>query len=143
MYWQPLWAKEKATWSQPQSENERQQSVNDFVCCILCHPRAVLRLVSIIEVLVAFIGKIVNEDVASPDNEHQQSVNRASTECQQSVNRALAERQQSVSRASTERQQSWVLHLVDSNTVLRHLLIINVLADFVCKRQGDMVTAPI
>ena len=40
---------------------------------------AVLRLVFIIEVLVAFIGKIINVDVALPDNERQQSVNRAST----------------------------------------------------------------
>jgi len=89
------------TWSQPQSGNERQQSFNDFMCCILCHPRPELRLLSIIEVLVAFIRKIVNVNVASPDNERQQSVNRASTE-----------RQQSVNRASTECQQSWVLHLV-------------------------------
>jgi hypothetical protein len=81
-------ANEKATWSQPQSETERQQSVNDFVCCILYHPGAALRHLSIIEVLVAFLGKIVNVNVASPDNEHQQSVNRASTEHQQSVNRA-------------------------------------------------------
>jgi hypothetical protein len=101
MYWQPLWAKENATWSKPQSENERQQSVNDFVYCILCHPRAVLRLLSIIKVLVAFIGNIVNVNVTSPDNEHQQSVNRPSTE-----------RQQSINKASTEHQQSWVLHLV-------------------------------
>jgi len=101
MYWQPLWAKEKVTWSQPQSENERQQSVNDFGCGILCHPRAVLRLLSIHDVLAAFIGNMVNVDVASPDTERQHSVNRASIENQQSVN-----------RVSTERQQSWLLHLV-------------------------------
>jgi hypothetical protein len=53
------------------------------------------------EVLVAFIGKIINVDVASPDNEHQQSVYSASTL-----------RQQSINRASTEHQQSWVWHLV-------------------------------
>jgi len=41
-----------------------------------------------------------------PENERQQSVNRASTERQQSVNRVSTERQQSVNRASTERQQS-------------------------------------
>jgi len=62
--------------------------VNDFVCCIVCHPRAVLRLLSISDVLVPFIGNIVNVDVASPDNERQQGVNRASTERQQSINRA-------------------------------------------------------
>jgi hypothetical protein len=100
-YWQPLCAKEKATWSQPQSQNARQQSVNDSVCCIMCHPRDALRALSIIEVFAAFIGKIVNADVTSPDNEHQHSVNRPSTN-----------RQQSINRASTERQQSWVLNLI-------------------------------
>jgi len=179
------------TWSQPQSENERQQSVNDFVCCILYHPRALLWHLSTITVLAAFMGKIVNVDVASPDNERQQSVNRASTERQQSVNRASTERQQSVNRASTERQQSVnrvstecqqsvnrasterqqsvnrvstehqqsinrasterqhsINHLgccilYDSRAVLRHLPIINALAAFVGKREGDMVTAPV
>ena len=43
---------------------------------------------------------MVNVHIASPDNERQQSVNRASTEHQQSIN-----------RVSTEHQQSWVLHL--------------------------------
>jgi hypothetical protein len=87
-YWQPLWAKENVTWSQPRSENERQQSFNGFVWSIMCHLRALLRLLSIIEVLVAFLGKIVNVDVASPDNECQQYVNSASTEHQLSINRA-------------------------------------------------------
>jgi hypothetical protein len=101
MYWQPLWAKDKATWSQPQSENERQHSVNNFGCCISCYPKAVVLLLSIIEVLATIIGNLVNVDVTSPDNERQQSVNRASTEYQKSIN-----------RVSTEHQQSWVLHLV-------------------------------
>jgi len=87
-YWQPLWVKEKGTWSQPQSENERQQSVNNFVCCILYHRRAALWYLSIFNVLAAFIGKIVNVDVASPDNERQQTVNTASTERQQSIKTA-------------------------------------------------------
>jgi len=60
-----------------------------------------LRLLSLIEVFAVFIGNTVFVDVASPENEGQQSVNTASTE-----------RQQSINRASTERQQSWVLHLV-------------------------------
>jgi len=114
-----LWAKGKSTWSQPQYENERQQSVNDFVCCILYDPGAALRHLSIIEVLAAIIGKIVNVDIASPVNERQQSVKRPSTERQQSikerqqcVNRASTEHQQSINRVSTEYQQSWVLHLV-------------------------------
>jgi len=71
MYWQPLWEKEKATWSQPHSETERQQSVNDFGCCILYNRRAVVRLVSIIEGFTAFKGNMVNVDVALPGNEHQ------------------------------------------------------------------------
>jgi hypothetical protein len=81
--------KSTPTWSQPQSENESQQSVNDFGCCILCHPTGVAPLLSIIEVLAAFIGNTVNVHEDSPDNEHQLSVNRASTEHQQSVTRAL------------------------------------------------------
>jgi hypothetical protein len=101
VYWQPLWAKDKATWSQPQSENERQQSVKDFVCCILYHRQAVVQHLSIISVLVAFICNMVNIDVTSPDNE-----------CQQSVTGASTVHQQSVSRVTTEDQKSWVLHLV-------------------------------
>jgi len=62
-----------------------------------------LRLLPIIEVLVTFIGNTVHVDVASPENERQQSINTASTEHQQSINRAL-----------TECQQSWVLYLVKS-----------------------------
>jgi len=136
MYWQPLWVKEKATWSQPQSENERQQSVNDYVCCILYHPRAALRHLSIINILAAFIGNIVNVDVASTDNERQQSVNTASTERHPSINRASTERQQSVNNLGC-------CILYDSKAVLRHLPIINVLAAFVGKREGDMITAPV
>jgi hypothetical protein len=47
-----------------------------------------VRLLSIIEVLAAYTGNMVNVENASPDNEHQQSINRASTEHQQSINRA-------------------------------------------------------
>jgi len=79
-YWQLSWAKEIATWSQPQSEIERQQSVNDFVCCILYNSMAVLRHLPIIEVLAAFTGNVVFVDTATQQNERQQSVNRASTE---------------------------------------------------------------
>jgi hypothetical protein len=130
-----LLAKWKSTWSQPQSENERQQSVNDFVCSILYHPGAALLHLSIIEVLAAFIGKIVNVDVASPDNEHHQSVNRPSTDCQQSINRASTERQQSINNPG-------YCILYDSRAVLRYLPIINVLAAYVRKIESDMVTAP-
>jgi len=91
------------TWSLPQSENERQQSVNDFVGSILCNPKAVIRHLSIIEVLAAFTGNIVCVDTATPQNEHQQSVNGLSTENPHSVN-----------RLSTECQRFWVLHHVKS-----------------------------
>jgi len=94
------------TWSQPQSENERQQSVNDFVSCILYNSIAVLRHLTIIDILAAFIGNIVCVNTATRQNERQQSVNRASTERQQSINRASTERQQSVNTASSQRQQS-------------------------------------
>jgi len=100
MYWQPLWAKQKATWSQPQSGNERQQSVNDFVCSILYHSMAVLWHLTIIEVLAACIGIIMCADTATQQNEHQQSVSSASTE-----------RQHSTITASTECQRFCVLHL--------------------------------
>jgi hypothetical protein len=89
-----------ATWSQPHSENERQQRVNDFECCTLYNPRAVLRHLCIIEVLAAFIGNIVCVDTVTPENEHQLSVNTASTEHQQSINRASTHCQQSVNRVS-------------------------------------------
>jgi len=60
-------------------ENERQQSVNHFRCCILYKPRAVLWLLPTMEVLDSFIGNMVNVDVATPKNECQQSDTRAST----------------------------------------------------------------
>jgi hypothetical protein len=136
MYWQPMWAKENAIWLQPQSENERQQNVNDFACCILCYPRAVLQLLSIIEVLAAFTGNMVNVDVTSPDNKCQQSVNRASTEHQQSINRASTERQQRINNLGC-------CILYNPMAVLWHLPIINVLAAFIGKRDGVMVPAPV
>jgi len=104
MYWHPFWAKATAKWLLPQFENERQQSVNDFMGCILCNPNAVLRHLSIIEVLAAFTGNIVWVDTATPPNERQRSVDRASIEHQHRVN-----------RVSTECQRFSVLHLVPSN----------------------------
>jgi hypothetical protein len=67
-------------------KNERQQSVNNFGCCILYNLRAMVPLLRIIEVLAASIGNMVNVVVATPNDEHQQSINRASTQRQQSVN---------------------------------------------------------
>jgi len=136
MYWQPLWAKEITTWSQPQSENERQRSINNFVCCILYNPRAVLRHLPIIEVLAAFIGDIVCVDTATAQAEHQQSVNRASIEHQQSINTASTECQQSVNDFGC-------CILYNTRAVLWQLPIINILAAVMCKRDRDMVTAPV
>jgi hypothetical protein len=92
---------EIVTWSQPQSENDRQQSVNEFVCCILYSPWAVLQHVSKIKVLAAFTGNIVCVNTATPRNERQLSVNRESIEHQHNSNRVY-----------TQCQQFWVLHLV-------------------------------
>ena len=97
-----------ATWEQPHSENEHWWSVNDFGCCISYNPRAMLWLIPIIEILAVIIGNTIYLDVASAENQRQQSVNTASTE-----------RQQTINWASTEGQQSWVLHLVWSKDYAR------------------------
>ena len=102
------------TWSLHLFENVRPQSVNDFVCCILYNPRAVLRHLSKIEVLAAFIGDIVFVDTVTPQNERQQSVNPFGC-CIIYIPRAL----------------------------LRHMSIINVLAALLCKCDPDMVTEPV
>jgi len=93
--------KETATWSQPHCENERQQSVNEFGCCILYNPRDMMQHRPLFKGLASYICHTVYDDVASPENERQHSVNTAATE-----------RQQSIKRASTGRQQSCVFHLV-------------------------------
>jgi len=95
-YWQPFCANEIVTRLQHLSENERQQSVNDFVCCILYNPRTVLQHLSIIEVLAAFIGNIIIVNTVIHRNEHQPSVNTPSTDSQQSMNRESTKCQQSV-----------------------------------------------
>ena len=135
-YWQPLWAKEITTWSQPLSENERQQSINDFVCFILYNPRAVLRHLPMIEVLAVIIGDIVCVDTATPQTEHQQRINRASIEHQQSINTASTECQQSVNDFGC-------CILYNTRTVPRQLPIIKVLAAVMRKRVRDMVPAPV
>jgi hypothetical protein len=74
-YWHPFGIKAITVWSLPQSDNERQQSVNDFVGCIFFNRKAVPQHLSIMEVLAAFTGNIVCVDTATPPNEFQQSVN--------------------------------------------------------------------
>jgi len=75
---------------------------------------AVLRHVYIIEVLPTFIGNTVNVDVASFQNERQQSVNNLGC-----------------------------CILYNPRTMLRHLPIINISAAFMRKRETDMVIAPL
>jgi hypothetical protein len=118
--------------SHPQSENDRQQSVNKFGCCILNNPRAVIRHLPIIELLATFIGNIVCVDTATPQNERQRSVNRSSTDHQHSVN-----------RLSTERQQFWVWITYIPSSLLWHIPIINVFAYFLNKSDRDMVSVPV
>ena len=88
------------------------------------------------EVLAAFLGTIVNIDLASPDND-----------CQPSINRGSSERQKSITTESTECQQSvnnlGCCILYGSGPLLRHLCIINVLAAFVGTWESDIVTAPV
>ena len=95
-----------------------------------------LRHLPIIEVLAAFIGDIVCVDTATAQAEHQQSVNRASIEHQQSINTASTECQQSVNDFGC-------CILYNTRAVLWQLPIINILAAVMCKRDRDMVTAPV
>jgi len=136
MYWQPFCANVIVTWSQHLFENERQQSVNDFVCCILYNPRAVLRHLSIIDVFAAFIDIIVFVDTVTPQNERQPSVNTTSTERQQSINTVSTECQQSVNAFGC-----CIMYI--PRALLRHMFIINILAAILCKCDRDMVTAPV
>ena len=57
-------------------QNQHQQSVTDFGCCILYDPRASLRLLPIIYILAAFVGNMVNVVVTTPKNEWKQSINK-------------------------------------------------------------------
>jgi hypothetical protein len=117
-------------------ENERQQSVSDFVCYILYNPRAVLRHISLIEVSAACIGNIVFVDTVKPRNERQQSVTPPSTERQQSINTVVTECQQSVNAFGC-----CIMYI--PRALLRHIFIMNVSAAILCKRDRDMVTAAV
>jgi len=132
-------------WSQPESENERQQRVNDFVGCISCNPKAVLRHLSIMEVLAALRDNIVCVDTATPPNGRQQSLNRASTEHQQSFNRASTECQQSISPGLIQCQQSvndfGCCILYNPRALLRQISRIILLVAILSKSDRHMVTA--
>jgi len=56
-YWQPLLAETTKTCSLPHPENERQQSVNSFSCCIFGNQGIALIFAFIKELLTALIGK--------------------------------------------------------------------------------------
>jgi len=136
MYWLPFCANAIVIWSLHLSENERQQSVNDYVCRIMYSPRAVLWHLSIIEVLAAFIGNIMFVDTVTPQNERHQSVNTPSTEHQPSMNTVSTECQQSVNAF-----ECCIMYI--PRDLLQHTSIMNVLAAVPCKCDRDMVTAPV
>jgi len=136
MYWQLFCANEIVIWSLHLSENEHQQSVNDFVCCIMYNPRAVIRHLSIIEVVAAFIGNIVFVDTITLQNERQHSVNIASTERHQSINPVSTECQQSVNAFGC-----CIMYI--PRALLRNMSIMNILAAVLCKCDRDMVTPPV
>jgi len=56
-YWQPLLAKTTAQCSLPHPENEHQQSVNSFSCCIFGNQVIALIFAFITELLTAIIAK--------------------------------------------------------------------------------------
>jgi hypothetical protein len=72
----------------------------------LYNPRAVLWLLPVIEVLASFVATMVNVDVATPKNAHQQSVNRTPTEYQQSVNDFAC------CILYNSRAMHWLLHII-------------------------------
>jgi len=61
----------------PPSKNERQQSVDDFISCILSNSRAVQWHTPIIIILAAFIGKNASDNTATTFKK--MSINGAST----------------------------------------------------------------
>jgi hypothetical protein len=130
----------------------------------------VLQLLPIIEVLASLVGTMVNVNIATPNNEHQQSICRVSTIsgvpsciipwlCYDFFLQSMywpplsaiwlislsLHQKMSVNRPSTECQQSinYVGCCISYNprTILWYLPVINVLEAFVYKRESDMVTA--
>jgi len=93
------------------ASTEHQQSMNDFLCCILYNPRVVLLRLPIIKVLAAFRGNMVSVNVTTPEDERQQSVNNLGC-----------------------------CILYNPRAVLWHLPIINVMAAVMMKRDCDMVS---
>jgi hypothetical protein len=61
------------------ASTEHQHRINDFGYCIVYNPWAVLLHLPIIEVLAVCRGNMVMVNLTTPENERQQSINRAST----------------------------------------------------------------
>jgi hypothetical protein len=136
MYCHPFCSNAIATWSQHLFENERQQSINDLVCCNLYNPRAVLGHLSLIDVLVTLIGNIVCVDYVTPRNDRQQSVNTAATERHLSIDTVSTDYQQDVNAFGC-----CIMYI--PRALLQHMSILNILAAVLCKCHCDMVTAPV
>jgi len=62
-YWQPVYVKQKVAQQQPHCENECQRSINNFWTCKQRNWEAISLLLSIINLLAAFIGKTDNNMV--------------------------------------------------------------------------------
>jgi hypothetical protein len=66
MYWQLVLSNERATWSPPHSENERQRSINDFKLHILANLFSDWLQTSIFQTLAAFTGKNYTDMLPAP-----------------------------------------------------------------------------
>jgi hypothetical protein len=64
-YWPRLWAKEPTTISLPPPKNQHQQSINDYLSCIMDNSRAEQRHIPIIIMVAAFLGNNGREDIAT------------------------------------------------------------------------------
>jgi len=73
------WASPEHQQSIDTASTECQQSVNDSGCCILYNPKAVVRHLSMIEVLATWLWIMVRVDIATPNNKCHQSHNRELT----------------------------------------------------------------
>ena len=65
-YWQPVYVKQKVAQQQPHSENECQRSVNNFWTCKQRNWEVICLLLSIINLLAAFIAETENDTVTAP-----------------------------------------------------------------------------
>jgi len=113
-YWQPSWAKERATRSQPNSDNKCQHRVIDFGCCILYNPGLCYGVYPESTDWQLFWA----QDIAT------WSQHQSENERQQSVNDLVC----------------WILH--NPRAVLWHLPIIEVLAAFISNMVCSNAATP-